>query len=307
MDNLSGLSPDLFIQQITYLPFSDVINICNANKTLYSYCTDPKYAIRWKSLINNTFGNVYNYDEKLRKTQENIKLQTKTNEPFEKIYNYLVYTQLVKRLDPITQAMIYYQQGDMNSFNKFTNIQKFLALFLLNKRDIIEIYLPHVGYLKFIDFMDKKLLSQDDLNSILLSMAGSGNMKGLLMLKERGADIHYHEYLPFRVAVEKGHLDIVKYLLENGAKMSSGNNDAIRLASFHGYLDIIKYLIENGADIYALDGIALEFASKNGHLNLVRFLLENYTFNHDSLYRAIREAKMHNHIEIVKQLERFYH
>ena len=120
IDYLSRLPIDIFIQNITYLPFSDVVNICQSNKKIHNYCTHSRYNIRWKALINNTFSQVDNYQEKLNKIWLDLNVTKNT-------YNYLVYTQLIKLLDPITQAMIYYRQGDMKFFKKFTKTQKFLA------------------------------------------------------------------------------------------------------------------------------------------------------------------------------------
>jgi hypothetical protein len=45
-DRLSQLPVDVFIQQITYLPFKDT--------TLRGYCSDPKYQNKWKRLIDLT-------------------------------------------------------------------------------------------------------------------------------------------------------------------------------------------------------------------------------------------------------------
>ena len=41
--NFDDLSPDLAIQQITYLPISEVNNLCTVNKKYHSYCTGSKY------------------------------------------------------------------------------------------------------------------------------------------------------------------------------------------------------------------------------------------------------------------------
>ena len=124
IDYLSQLPVDLFIQNITYLPFDDIVSVCIANQKLHAYCSDPKYTNHWKKLIDNTFSNIYDYPNKLKEIW--VKLGLNKN-----IYNYLVYTQLVRLLDPITQLMIYYKQGDMKSFDnpKFNDIQRFLAFF----------------------------------------------------------------------------------------------------------------------------------------------------------------------------------
>ncbi len=120
IDYLSQLPVDVFIQNITYLPFDDVISVCKTNTTLHNYCSDPKYNNRWRKLIYDTFGNIYNYQEKLEQIRSNLGLNKGT-------YNYLVYTHLVKLLDPITQLMIYYRQGDMKSFDdpQYNNTQRF--------------------------------------------------------------------------------------------------------------------------------------------------------------------------------------
>ena len=72
IDHLSLLPVDLFIQQITHLPFDNVISICKANKTLHNYCTNSRYTNNWKNLIDNTFGNIYNYDDHLEDIRKNL-------------------------------------------------------------------------------------------------------------------------------------------------------------------------------------------------------------------------------------------
>ena len=73
-------------------------------------------------------------------------------------------------------------------------------------------------------------------------------------------------------AAEKGHLDIVKYLISNGAGVSSNNNCAVRWASFFGHLDIIKYLVLEGADILADDNRAIRWSANRGYLDVTKYL-----------------------------------
>ncbi len=57
-----------------------------------------------------------------------------------------------------------------------------------------------------------------------------------------------------RKNAEKGHLDIVKSLIKQGADINSenaGGYTALMKSSSSGHLGIVKYLIENGADIEA--------------------------------------------------------
>ena len=217
IDRLSQLPVDLFIQQITYLPFRDVVNVCSTNKKLRAYCIDPTYNTRWKALINNTFkDNVYDYHIKLIELWEKLNVEPET-------YNYLVYTKLVKLLDPVTQAMIYYQQRDMNSFEQLTTVHKFLAMFLLGKKDKISDYLPDDNYLPFISILSGEKVSQENLDFLLIVMAKEGNMKGLKYFEEKGGNIH------------------------------AGDDWALIGASANGHLEVVKYLVEHGADIHALD------------------------------------------------------
>jgi ankyrin repeat protein len=50
-------------------------------------------------------------------------------------------------------------------------------------------------------------------------------------------------------AARNGYLDVVQFLVENGADIHAGNDRALQLAAEYGHLDVIRYLIENGADI----------------------------------------------------------
>ena len=53
-------------------------------------------------------------------------------------------------------------------------------------------------------------------------------------------------------ASEKGHLNIVSYLIEHNADINATNNDvwtALHYASQKGHLNIVSYLIQHGAKI----------------------------------------------------------
>ena len=234
VDYLSQLSPDIFIQQITYLPFHDVINVCSANKKLHGFCNDPKYNNNWERLIDNTFkDNIYAYEEKLKELWNKLNMKPDT-------YNYLVYAQIVKLLDPVTQAMIYYQQGDMESFEKLNEVQRFLALFLLGKRNkMIEYFSDReTPYSPFLDLLKGDTISQDDLDRMLIQMATAGNIKGIMLLKKKGANQN-KKNMALIFATKAGHLEVVKYLVEHGAHVPEGLDIT---AILHGHPDVSNYL-----------------------------------------------------------------
>ncbi|MEI4804073.1 ankyrin repeat domain-containing protein [Bacillus sp. FJAT-51639] len=82
------------------------------------------------------------------------------------------------------------------------------------------------------------------------------------------------------VAAKKGHLEIVKYLIEKGididAKGGTFDASALNLAAGAGHLEIVKYLIEAGAelDVSLAKRNPLFGAIYDGHKEVVEFLVE---------------------------------
>ena len=295
ISELEKLDPDLFLQYITYLPFNDVISVCTSSVILHKYCHDEKYRSKWKSLIDNTFSRIYNYPEKLKEIQRITKSD----------YNYLVYTQLVNLLDPITKLMIYYRQGDMKSFEEGTKEQKFLALFLLNKKDIIKDYLPYAEWTPFIDFLNGGNISQDDRGMMLAAFALEGNIQGIQLMEKHGAEIGYNNNIPLRAAVRYNQLDVVKYLISRGADPRAMNNRPIRLTGELGHFEILKYLQSLGVDIHVGNEYVFYRAVQNGHLNVVKYLVEGGVDIHANNNFAIRSAAANNRREVIDYLLNF--
>ena len=249
------LPVDIFLKCVIYLPFRDVISICSVNKFLYNYGSNPKYSLRWKSLIERTFSRFYNYQNNLKK------IQTKVNSE----YNYLVYTQLNNLLGAIDSLMVYYYQKDM-------------------------------------ELLNENLISPLIISTVALEMAKTGDLKGLLFMKERGADIHIHNDLPLRWACEHGHLSIVKYLVEQGANIHTYEEDALRRTSRNGRFPVVKFLVEQGANIHAEDDEALESASHEGHLEIVMFLVEHGADIQAYHSQALISACQNGRLNIIKYL-----
>ena len=60
---------------------------------------------------------------------------------------------------------------------------------------------------------------------------------------------------PLQYAAREGHVDIVKMLIENDAKVNATDfNDctALHHAARGGHVDVVKVLIQNGADVNAV-------------------------------------------------------
>lgn len=86
-----------------------------------------------------------------------------------------------------------------------------------------------------------------------------------------------------------GKLEIIKFLIENGAKVDGykGEGDPIRVASEYGYTDVVDYLIKHGANVNA-GGIstegknvgkksesALRRAIPRGNFAIIKLLIDN--------------------------------
>lgn len=118
--------------------------------------------------------------------------------------------------------------------------------------------------------------------------------------------------MPLQVASSRGHLDVVKLLLESGANVNARVKDwgtALCSASHNGHLDVVKVLLESGADLNEegelAEGPPLHVASLHGYLDIVKLLLESGADVNaqGGVYGTALQAASHSgHLEITKQL-----
>lgn len=265
MDYLSSLPVEIFIQNITYLPFSDVINVCSSNKKLYNYCIDKKYNTQWKSLIDNTYSSIYDYEGKLKNLWTKLGLNERT-------YNYIVYVKLIDILDPVTQATIYYRQGDMENFERFKQDVKYLTLFLLGNRDFKKYYDGIVSSsITYNRLLDGDKIIHYKLTEMLLDMIKVGSVNGIKYLMGKGAKIDDYVFRHVLLYAKKN-IDMVKFVVEN---TDHELPNYILNASILGDLDSVKYLTDKGFDIHINDDEALMLAIKYKHVNIAKFLKEH--------------------------------
>jgi len=108
-----------------------------------------------------------------------------------------------------------------------------------------------------------------------------------------------------------GHINIVQFLIDEGAKVNAHTDNGISalwIASYEGYLDIVKFLVTQGADLNVKENngaTALMASSQTGHLSVLHFLVSqgaDVNAHANNGITALWIASSQGHIDIVKFL-----
>ena len=78
--------------------------------------------------------------------------------------------------------------------------------------------------------------------------------------------------LNMKLLGDKWDLDVIKYLIKNGANIHACGDCVLSRAAQYGRLKVVKYLVKKGANIHAMDDDALSRAAQYGRLKVVNFL-----------------------------------
>lgn len=120
--------------------------------------------------------------------------------------------------------------------------------------------------------------------SALYIAAQEGNVDVVKGLLDRGAKVNQannNGATPLFIAAQNGHVAIVKELLSRGAKVNQANNKGaapLFVASHQGHLPVVKELLAQEAKVIQADDdgwTALLNAVQNGHVDVVKELLAN--------------------------------
>jgi ankyrin repeat protein len=120
------------------------------------------------------------------------------------------------------------------------------------------------------------------------------------------------------MASQKGHLDVVRYLIEQGGANATATTNhpdgwnALHYASNRGHLPVVQYLVDNGhyANIEAATDYrgmnALHHASHGGRLDVVQYLIEQVHVSVESRdnygLNALLHASHNGHLAVVQYL-----
>jgi ankyrin repeat protein len=132
----------------------------------------------------------------------------------------------------------------------------------------------------------------------------AGTLPDLMLADMDGYSLH-------ELAADKGHLHIIRYLIEDSGQLvdaAADDNWALQFAAADGYLSVVRYLIEESGqsiDATAHSNFALRWAAANGHLSVVRYLIEESGQPVDATVRdnrALRLAAENGHLSVVRYL-----
>lgn len=149
---------------------------------------------------------------------------------------------------------------------------------------------------------DTEKTHSTELGEELLVAAKDGNLDKARELFERGVDVNFADRYgetPLKTAACYGHLEIVRFLLDNGGIINCekyhDSTTALMRAADLGHVEIVLLLIDRGAcattECFGIT--ALEFASWRGHREMYKPLI-------DAMLRQLGKLRVLNKIKRVK-------
>ena len=257
----------------------DIISFCSSNKYLSKeFCTD-KYL---QNFLNKRYPNT---DFTSIKTKLLKEKETKSWKQFFLLLSY--YKGLLKEnFDYEYKGGDFKHQyelftlakGDMNILLRYAIYQDYLdiAKYALDKGAVINANtLYHAAINGNLDviklFVERGLdVKSKDSEIIFKAAIANGNIELLRYLKTLGVDLSKAK---LGGAVHGNHLDVIKYLVKEGADIHADHENALRRAAYNGNLDIVKYLVEKGANPHIDDDVIIKAAaSKEGNQEVVNYL-----------------------------------
>jgi len=137
--------------------------------------------------------------------------------------------------------------------------------------------------LKNVENINQSLDMEDDDNIFFLAIKHKVDIEILRLLVDSGLDIDYANELGVGIldeAINCGDLEFIKYLVEEKGlnpivtKRKSGFTPLMQAVSY-GFIDIVKYLLQNGADMEQKDNFGFtpkDYARKLGQIKVLDYL-----------------------------------
>ncbi|CAL1532640.1 unnamed protein product [Lymnaea stagnalis] len=174
----------------------------------------------------------------------------------------------------------------------------------------------HVDIVRLLLLHNADINAQSSAGNTPLHYGACGGFKEVVQeLLLHGANVEIHNengHTPLMEAASAGHVEVARILLEHGAGINTHSNEfkesALTLACYKGHLDMVKFLLEAGADQeHKTDEMhtALMEASMDGHVEVARLLLDSgaqVNMPADSFESPLTLAACGGHIELASLL-----
>ena len=207
------------------------------------------------------------------------------------------------------------------------NLQSEVDFIEIEKRDVENLSLSYVDAIYAIGKLEipSKLFMivyKNNLHTVherhLLYMAArDGNLNIIKQLNNSGLPIHDREYnfageWALSCSIIGGHLNVVQYLVDDGADLLDNYCKAMVLACSNGRLNIVKYIYETTGVFYDAQGLSPMIVScKSGHLDIIKYIHKNRNnsnieniFMLDIKWTLINTAINYGYLEILKYLHK---
>jgi hypothetical protein len=145
----------------------------------------------------------------------------------------------------------------------------------------------------------------------------TSSVKRLLSIRNINVNVKddWNGWTPLHWAALKGHIEIARLLLQNGAEVNAKDYDGrtpLHFAASQGKVDILHLLVENDADLEAQSNSgwrALHFAANRGHLPFIQELISRYHVDINARMNngrtALRVARARNHSTVFTFLQSY--
>jgi len=194
---LTGMK-DVDYKILNELNDKDLVSFCSTNKKADEYCNDQTY---W--MVRT----LYKFPK--------IPLEVLTKHKGERTWSEY-YINDLRRYKQLSDKIL--------SPDFYNEIVKNGRLDILMILDLKHLYKEYIEYLIFSALSNKYLdiaeylIKNTDVNWILRIASREGDLNVIKFALEHGADIHVMNDHPVRVAYRRRHMDIVDYLVSQGAK-----------------------------------------------------------------------------------------
>jgi hypothetical protein len=136
----------------------------------------------------------------------------------------------------------------------------------------------------------------------LATASRTGDLAKVKELHAGGIDVLNKEIEAMYLAVNNGHLDIVRYLHQKGADLTE---QEIYYAASCGFLDILTYVHQNGVDLTGkIAGQAMQSAVKHDHPDVLKYIYQNSRdVTEEDWGGVLRKAEGYRHFAILDYLD----